>query len=578
MDKRYVLSVVALVISLVHAQTNVQVQNRQIWHNYCSAAARGNLFASYQAFSPICASYSPETCCDVVAQAIRSYPDMQLCRTKSGFQLGAVGCGVDRKTSSPEVPVRRSEPSPTTGTVPTSTVEVVEIVFNYNPHDNVRVSIPVPKTSTIQANSGSQRPTAGQKTQNARPTGQLGQQSQNPAPNRRPTPNEETSDYDEEMPAVMVNTPGYQATEFALNLCRSIGGPNNGDSVISPLLPQLLLANLVDVANPTTKQQLLKAIRLYPEQLDKLTKSLRDVSKSSVNTVEFASVNFVAGDLKLNKTYSEDARLRNVEVLAIDFRQPNQAARIANKWVSEKTHHLINEIVSPGSVSPDTRLLLANSIYFKGKWKYAFIQTEPAKFEAAPGHGQQVNSMYQLNKLRYGEINFPDDNGLRWVELPYEGDTLAMLIFLPTQRHQLEASFRQLRPEDLARVLAELDTSYIKTKVNVHLPKFTVTDSVSLNGALERLGVGSIFHDGDALRYLSNEATVVSDVTQRTYLSVDELGTKATSVASLSIVPLSITPEYREIRFNVDQPFLVMIVDKRERYPVFIGRIYDPQE
>ncbi|XP_058817574.1 uncharacterized protein LOC131680876 [Topomyia yanbarensis] len=599
MDKCCVLLVLLLSASIVQSQTSTQVQNRQIWHSFCSAATRGNVFASYQAFNPICSTYSPEACCDVVAQAIRTYPDMQLCRTTSGFQFGPVGCGVDRSSTDtikdepepsnfhfpaeppkPVVPVRRTGPMQTTGAIPTKSVDIVEIVFNYNPHDNVRVSIPVPKTSTIPASGGSsQRPKPVDKTQNSRPTAQqLGQQSQSLPSDERPNPNDESDYQEEEMPVVMVNTPGYQAMEFALNLFKNIDRPRNGDSVISPLLPQLLLSNLIDVANPVTQRQLLNAIRLYPEQLDKLTKSLQDVSKSTVNTVEFASVNFVARDLRLNKTYSEDVRLRNVEVLSVDFSQPSQAARTANKWVSDKTHHLINEIISPGSLSANTRLLLANSIYFKGKWKYAFVQTEPAKFESAPGSSQPVNSMYQLNKLRSGELNFPDDNGLRWVELPYEGDKLAMLVFLPTQRHQLEASFRQLRPEDLAKVMAQLDISYINTKVHLNLPKFTLSDSVSLNGPLERLGLISIFSNGDALKYLSNEATLVSDVTQRTYLSVDEQGTKATSVASLSIVPLSITPQYREIRFKVDQPFLVMIVDKRERYPVFIGQIYDPQE
>ncbi|EAT44985.2 AAEL003697-PA [Aedes aegypti] len=340
----------------------------------------------------------------------------------------------------------------------------------------------------------------------------------------------------------------------------------------------MLLSNLIDYATPLAKSELKQSVLLHPDQLASIVAKLEKISKSTVNTIEIASANFVAEDVKLNNTYSTDVRQRNVEVRRVDFSQPYLAARNANNWVSGKTHNLINEILNPSSVSPYTRLLLANTIYFKGMWKYTFIETNPGKFEASPNNPRQINKMFQLNKLRYGTLSFPDGNGLRWVELPYEGNRLAMLVFLPTVRHQLEASLRQLKPYDLAKVMAAMRTNYINTKVHLHMPKFTLTDSVSLIPALQRMGIHSIFQDQDALQYIANESTMVSDVTQRSYMSVDEFGTKATSVASLSIVTLSITPQFKDVQFDVDQPFLTMIVDKQERYPIFIGVINNPRE
>lgn len=364
--------------------------------------------------------------------------------------------------------------------------------------------------------------------------------------------------------------------DFALSLFKSLNG--RGDSVISPLLPQQLLSNLIDVAKPKAADEIQRAIRLHPERLAGLTKSLDKVSKSTVNTIETAAANFVAKNSNLNKTYQNALKLRNVEIIPVDFTKPDQAARQANNWVSSKTHRFINEILNAGSINPYTRMLLANSIYFKGKWKYSFIKTEPGQFESAPGRSLPVNSMFQLNKLRYGEVNFPDGNGLRWVELPYDGESMSMLVFLPQKRHQLQASLQQLQPQQLAQVMAQLQVSYVDTKVNLHMPRFTLTDSVSLIPALQQLGIRSIFTESNALPYLASEPTLVSDVTQRSYLSVDEFGTKATSVASLSIVTLSITPQFRTVQFDVNEPFLVMIVDKQERYPIFIGQVYEPQE
>lgn len=398
------------------------------------------------------------------------------------------------------------------------------------------------------------------------------------ASNSQSNNNYDDDDDEDDSPPIEKDTLGYQAMEFALNLFKNLDRPANSDSVISPLLPQLLLSNLVDYASPLAQSQLSSTIRLHPNQLANIASKLDKISKSTVNTIETASANFIAKDVNLNKTYASDIRMRNVEVKRVDFGQAQNAARTANNWVSGKTHGLINEILNPSAVNPYTRLLLANTIYFKGTWKYTFIESTPGMFESSPNNPRQLNKMFQLNKLRYGELSFPDGNGLRWVELPYEGNNLAMLVFLPTVRHQLAASVNQLTADHLARVMADLQTTYINTKVHLHMPKFTLSDSVSLIPALKRMGLHSIFQDPDALQYITNESTVVSDVTQRSYMSVDEFGTKATSVASLSIITLSITPQYRDVKFDVDQPFLTMIVEKQERYPFFIAQINDPRE
>lgn len=123
-----------------------------------------------------------------------------------------------------------------------------------------------------------------------------------------------------------------------------------GDSVISPLQPQQLLSNLIEVASPAARAELFRAIRLYPEQLAKLIQSLDRISKSTVNTIETAAVNFFARDSKVNQTYHQALKLRDVDVIPVDFSHPAQAARQANNWVSEKTHRLINEILNPGKI------------------------------------------------------------------------------------------------------------------------------------------------------------------------------------------------------------------------------------
>lgn len=540
-------------------------------------------------------------CCNDVANLISSNPNLYLCSSNSNGYTFANNCKTSSANVDPTIVFRdddtyypqqrlsstpRSEYRPVqyqTRVQPMSTStpangqpvyqppsaqpgQTGTFQFNFgNPQDAVQVQIAQPGSSP-QSN-GIFQPTR----QTQRPSnGQVSQYTVNG--------NSNDDDYNDDRVVVETGTPGYQATEFALNLFKNLDRSANDDTVLSPLLPQLLLSNLIDYASPVAKAQLKKTILLDPTQLASIVGKLDKISKSTVNTIETASANFVGEDVQLNNTYATDAGLRNVEVRRVNFNQPYVAARDANVWVSGKTHNLINEILSPSAISPYTRLLLANTIYFKGMWKYTFIESNPGKFESSPDSPRQLNKMFQLNKLRYGELSFPDGNGLRWVELPYEGNSLAMLVFLPKVRHQLEASIRQLKPYDLSKVMADLHSSYINTKVNLHMPKFTLTDVVSLVPALKRMGLHSIFQDPDALPYITNESIMVSDVTQRSYMSVDEFGTKATSVASLSIITLSITPQFKDVKFDVDQPFLTMIVDKQERYPLFIAQVNDPRE
>lgn len=607
-----------LILPYVQGQqlTNAQSSNINILNRYCQPSVRNTLNTS-DAFRRICQSYSATTCCSYINGLIKQNPNLYLCSLDQSGYTFTSECKTTATANDEQIATRISdssivfrddtyddlittnaqknkittpprssaahkpEYSPVQATsnqhleqssassarpypayeqsVSTQQVPQGTFQFNFgNPQDAVQV--PISSSGLSQRNVLNQQPT---KLSHPRPSngGRV-----------------DDDDYEDDRVVVETGTAGYQATEFALNLFKNLDRSPNSDSVISPLLPQLLLSSLVDYASPVAQAQLKKTILLHPFQLASLASKLEKISKSTVNTIETASANFIAQDVVLNKTYASDVGTRNVEVRRVDFNQPQVAARTANSWVSGKTHNLINEILNPSTINPYTRLLLVNTIYFKGMWKYTFIETKPGLFESSPNNNRQLNKMFQLNKLRYGELSFSDGNGLRWVELPYEGNSLAMVVFLPTVRHQLEAAVRQLKSYDLAKVMAELQGTYINTKVYLNMPKFTLTDSTSLIPALNRMGLYSIFQDPDALQYITNESTTVSDVTQRSYMSVDEFGTKATSVASLSIITLSITPQYKDVKFDVDQPFLVMIVDKQERYPFFIGQINNPRE
>uniref|UniRef100_A0A240PK74 Serpin domain-containing protein n=1 Tax=Anopheles epiroticus TaxID=199890 RepID=A0A240PK74_9DIPT len=368
------------------------------------------------------------------------------------------------------------------------------------------------------------------------------------------------------------------AMQFAWNMMKMVVLPQQDNTVICPILPQTLLATLYDAADPIAKAEIRSSLIASSQELGKLVRSQAlAVRESSVNKLDQAMAIFLGSDTKLNKQIEEKALQDGVEFVPVNFLNSNAAATTANNWVAQKSQGVIREIVAPTTLDASTRLIMASVIYFKGKWKYQFTKTEPGFFESLPSFDQQVPMMYQFNKFRYGEKNFPDGNGMRWVELPYESSAgLSMVLMLPKLRHQLQRSAEQLSITDVTDIITSLKQNRGSNKMHLRVPKFNVFSSLSLVPALKNLGLKSIFDRASALQGLANESLVVRDVSQRTFISVDEQGTTAASAASLAFVALSAAPPPPTINFTVDEPFLLMIVDKLHEYPLFVGKIMKP--
>ncbi|ETN64235.1 serine protease inhibitor [Anopheles darlingi] len=372
---------------------------------------------------------------------------------------------------------------------------------------------------------------------------------------------------------------GSGALKFAWSMLKAVLLPQSGNSVICPILPQTLLASLNDVASPQARRELQSALFASPDELKPLIQTqLKAVNRSSENLLDYAMTYITGKDLTINREVREKAMQDGVEFQNVDFRNAQAAAATANQWVSTKTRGVIREILSPVSLDGSTRLVMASVIYFKGKWKYQFTQTKNEPFFARPNQSPvQVPMMYQFNKFRTGEIALPGNDGIRWLELPYEGTNgLSMVVMLPQAPYQLERSINQMGEAHLNEIMEDINVPRAVTKVHLRLPRFEVYSSVTLVPTLKNLGLREIFLNNQALRGLSNEPLVVDDVTQRTFISVDEEGTTATSAASLSFVALSAAPPPVTINFTVDQPFVVMIVDKINRYPMFVAKVELP--
>jgi serpin B len=262
----------------------------------------------------------------------------------------------------------------------------------------------------------------------------------------------------------------------------------------------------------------------------------------------------------------------------IDFGAKEQAAGRINAWVSQKTQKTINQIVQAPMLSPQTRLLLINAIYFKGKWRYLFDKnaTHTCKFHPHPKSTVQVDMMTQTAKFRYGTA--PQ---LQILEMDYKGDDLSMVILLPGKKEGLEALEKKLSAARLNSWLSSLR----KRKVEVYLPKFELAWGRPLKKDLNTLGLETPFSETAAdFRHIngkhaaSDEALYISNVIHKAFVEVDESGTEASGVTAVAL--LSAGPETAPKRppvFYADHPFVFLIRHKQTGAILFVGRLVDPR-
>ena len=248
----------------------------------------------------------------------------------------------------------------------------------------------------------------------------------------------------------------------------------------------------------------------------------------------------------------------------VDYLQdPISAVEKINSWCNTNTNGKIKKIID-NDVKGDTRLIITNAIYFKGKWAKQFNEKWTSnKTFATPNGDKLVKMMYQSDEFKYGETE-----DFQALELPYQGDDLSMLIILPTEKttEKLDTNLKN------AYNRANESLGNYPVKVDVNLPKFKMETSFDLKETFSDLGAEIIFSDSADFSGISNESLKISSIIHKAFVQVDEEGTEAAAVTS---VGMNLCRAARPRQFNVNRPALFFIKSK-ENTILFAGRLTDP--
>ena len=259
------------------------------------------------------------------------------------------------------------------------------------------------------------------------------------------------------------------------------------------------------------------------------------------------------------------------KVEQVDFHTGADSVRKdINDWVSDKTAGRIKDLVGPGALNQMTRLVLVNAIYFKGKWLTQFkaSDTHPAPFKTAPDQSVEAPFMHQIANFGYAEAD-----GLRLLELPYAGGDLSMVVVLPAETNGLKWLENGLTADKLSGWVA----STRKQKVEVYLPKFTLTGQFMLGDTLRAMGMTDAFTPEADFSGMDGERDLyISAVIHKAFVDVNEEGTEAAAATAVTIRALAIARPIDIPIFRANHPFLFLIRDVHSGSILFLGRLTQP--
>lgn len=337
--------------------------------------------------------------------------------------------------------------------------------------------------------------------------------------------------------------------KFDYKFIKQIEG--NDNTLVSPLSMAYLLSMIQSGAKGSTLNELNIVLDNYDLQpMENIDSKISMANSMWINNKYKNDIdNTFATALKINY---------HSEVLYDEFINADNI----NKWVSEKTYNMINELFPSDSVnSADTIMALVNAIGINFKWDEEFDcnKTLMGNFLDKNVYMMNSNEKYIASDYYTGFIKdyekLSDNSQYEFIGL--------------------------LPKKDIQDVINNLSNDVIKDSIteseaHIQIPRFKYEYNVNnVKGILESLGIKDMFNKEKANFGGIAEDIYVSSIVQKTYIDFMESGTKA-AASSGGAFDITSAAEEKEVIFN--KPFVYLIRKKGSNNIYFIGIVNTPIE
>ena len=342
------------------------------------------------------------------------------------------------------------------------------------------------------------------------------------------------------------------------------------NTLVSPLSVQIALAMTANGANGVTKSEMegVLADDIALEDLNEYLASYvgnlpsSENSKLSIaNSIWFRDRSFSVKDEFL---YA-NANYYRAQIYKAKFDQTT--VNSINDWIDKNTDSMIQKVLE--QISDNTVMYLINAIAFDAKWEDPISEHSVYKdtFVNINGEGKEVDMMYND-----GEYLYIETENATGFKKNYKGGDYSFVALLPREGVSINDYIASLDGEEIIDTLSGIQPSGDGV---ICMPKFSYEYGIEMKEMLSELGMPSAFNESADFSNMTNNDVFISSVIHKTFISVDNEGTRA---AAVTVVEDQMESVYKPAwSVTLDRPFVYMIVDNGTNLPIFIGCLTDIQ-
>lgn len=366
------------------------------------------------------------------------------------------------------------------------------------------------------------------------------------------------------------------AANFAFELLKESNKAGyEGDSLlVSPLSVMLALSMTANGAEGKTLEQFEEvlgsglSIDELSEQLFNYTSSLVSTDKAKFN---IANAVWLTSDPSFSVNRHFISRIEDTfdaDIVAADLAKPSTTDEI-NSWVKKETFNMIDKIIEPGSLDEKTIMVLLNAIAFDAEWAVEISDKACYEDIFKGTNGDETVKFMRTSGDRYLEGN----NEIGFIK-NYSGGNYAFLALLPNEGIDIDDYVKSLTGEEFLEIYQDSYSNL--AAVNAVMPHFTFDCSINMNEILDKMGISEAFDpfksDLSGIGMSEKGNLYISNVLHKTHIELDNKGTKAAAVTSVTIATYtSVSTPTVVKKVVLDRPFVYAIVDTETGLPVFLG-------
>ena len=359
-------------------------------------------------------------------------------------------------------------------------------------------------------------------------------------------------------------------TDFAVRLFKA-SEENGKNTLISPLSVLCALAMTANGAEDETLQQMEDVLGMTTEEMNLYIYSyMQKLPQNEKYKLSLANSIWFTDHERF--TVNQDFLQTTADYYGADiYKAPfnEQTCKDINNWVKEKTDGMIPSALD--EIPADALMYLINALAFDAEWAdvYEKYQVKDGEFTKEDGTKQECEFMYST------ESNYFEDEKATGFLKYYKSGKYAFVAMLPKEGVSVSEYIASLTGESLNEMLSNPEHTTVYTSI----PKFETSYSVEMTEILKSMGMTKAFDPNEAdfggLGSSAGGNIHISRVIHKTFISVEEKGTKAAAVTIVEPGDGAAMEPEQPKEVYLDRPFVYMLIDCENNIPFFIGTMMD---